>query len=365
MTSSDNIRAAANAIASCDFLLVCTGAGMSADSGLPTYSQVAHNPIYDQQGIDYADLCRIQCCRDHPSLFYGFWGSCFNLYQETTPHEGYTILKKWCDRKEQQGQQQDREDGTGNELVDVARYYHYTSNVDGHLRRVGIPPDRIHEMHGTVETWMVMRIGDQSHTPPAMLSAPSPSFPVFINLDSSVRFPVDKETLELSFESVKTTLATQSIYNDEENNHFKDCWFRPKVLMFDDGLEAHSTMGLQDSSDRYQAWEGQVEQSMEGESNDSTPTLVVLEIGCGICVPSVRQECRDVIMDTARRCHQGTRIKGKRCTHIRINMENYDFDDYEASSDNTPLWSMIDTISIQGPALSTLQAIDKEMNALT
>eukprot|EP00961_Rhodomonas_salina_P180172 2431499-Rhodomonas_salina.2 len=31
---------------------------------------------------------------------YGFWGSCFNLYQDTTPHEGYAIVKKWCDSKD-------------------------------------------------------------------------------------------------------------------------------------------------------------------------------------------------------------------------------------------------------------------------
>lgn len=360
-----NLQAAAKAIANCDFLLIATGAGMSADSGLPTYSQVAQNQMYQQQGIDYADLCRIQCCRERPSLFYGFWGSCFNLYQETSPHEGYKILKQWCDRKEEslkmQQQYQGEQGQNEREEKQVARYYHYTSNVDGYLRRVGIPHDRIHEMHGTVKTWMEMDNVDKTNPAPPTLP-PSPS-PVFIELAPSLRFPVDTQTLELSFESVIKTVLDGQEKNNYNVEHYSDFWFRPKVLMFDDDLEAHHTMGLQDSSDQYQVWEEQMEQYM-GESS-SMATLVVLEIGCGIRVPSVRQECHDVILDTARRCQQGK--KGKRCFHIRINLDDHDFDDdgKRDISDNPLLVGMIDTISIRGSALSTLQAIDKEIDALT
>jgi hypothetical protein len=32
-----------------------------------------------------------------PSLFYGFWGACFNDYRRTAPHEGYGIIKNWRD----------------------------------------------------------------------------------------------------------------------------------------------------------------------------------------------------------------------------------------------------------------------------
>ena len=49
-----------------------------------------------------------------PEVGYGFWGSCFNLYRETAPHRGYSILKGWCDSKKS--------------------WYVYTSNVDGHFR---------------------------------------------------------------------------------------------------------------------------------------------------------------------------------------------------------------------------------------
>ena len=41
------IEQAAKQIADADFLLIATGAGFSADSGLPTYTDVARNPIYE------------------------------------------------------------------------------------------------------------------------------------------------------------------------------------------------------------------------------------------------------------------------------------------------------------------------------
>ena len=188
-------------------LLIAAGAGLSADSGLPVYDEIANEvsakgpcklyrpvnhgltrasallpfqPAWHQRGLTYADLChpsmlelepevayvspqlpsRLAACafaspfRDctrgtgmygnafaravmsyarlysvrirhflryvvcHASsdllsshgmlglclscglkVGYGFWGSCFNLYRETVPHRGYSILKEWCRRK--------------------------------------------------------------------------------------------------------------------------------------------------------------------------------------------------------------------------------------------------------------------------
>lgn len=64
--------------------------------------------MYEEKGLDYPSICNPQWSevvassltrRIHsdPSLFYGFWGACFNDYRKTTPHEGYTIIKNWRD----------------------------------------------------------------------------------------------------------------------------------------------------------------------------------------------------------------------------------------------------------------------------
>ena len=314
MPSKDSsIQAAAHHISECDFLLVATGAGFSADSGLPTYNDVAKNPIYEKQAIDYSDLCRISCLRQRPALFYGFWGSCFNAYQNAEPHAGYDILKKWC---------QQRED-----------YYLYTSNVDGHFRRKGFATNRMHEMHGAIDTWLEVESIEGIET----IMEDKPHV-----LDTFFRFPIDNQ-LELQPDILK------QVFSDKKSRLCSQVTpsYRPKVLMFDDGLEVHKSMGLHESSNDYQTWEESMESRMEG-NNDFK--LVVLEIGCGTKVPSVRRECEDVVADTASRA-TGKIPSPSRFVHIRINP-----DDYEINNDNST--EEITTIGIQGGALETLCAID-------
>ena len=320
------IQAAAEAIAGCDFLLVATGAGFSADSGLPTYTQVAENAVYQRQGIEYSDLCRVDCLRKQPALFYGFWGTCFNAYQEATPHAGYAILKQWCDHKDSKNEK-------------VPSYYHYTSNVDGHLRKVGFPSSRIHEMHGSIDTWLVLEALD------TQIGSSE------IHLESSFRFPVDRATLEMN----PDTLC--KLFEEKTDILQQDVHFRPRVLMFDDGHDSHGAMGLQESSNRYQIWEEQMEKAMA--QGIEPRRLVVLEIGCGVRVPSVRQECQDVVLDTALRCQAAGLKAETSCTHIRINPEDSQI------PEPADCCERIETISIQGKAMSTLVAIDDRLQKLS
>ena len=32
-----------------------------------------------------------------PETFFGFWGSCYNSYFDTEPHDGYHIVRHWRD----------------------------------------------------------------------------------------------------------------------------------------------------------------------------------------------------------------------------------------------------------------------------
>jgi hypothetical protein len=147
--------------------------------------------------------------------------------------------------------------------------------------------------------------------------------------------------------------------------------------MFDDDVASHTSMGLDQSSDRYQNWESMMEHQM---AQFKTLRLVVLEIGCGVRVPSVRRECLDVIHDTAARCgtdatndtpaddddvdkQKGRKNLPPRCTWIRINPDKEeitngisDSDDEDNTGHCSSLTSMI---HIQGRALESLQQIDE------
>ena len=73
-----NCRQAAKALFEADVLLLVTGAGFSADSGLAVYADVAHVPAYEERDLDYHDICQPDWIHDEPDLFYGFWGQCYN-----------------------------------------------------------------------------------------------------------------------------------------------------------------------------------------------------------------------------------------------------------------------------------------------
>ena len=74
--------------------------------------------------------------------------------------------------------------------------------------------------------------------------------------------------------------------------------------------QADGVVGL---DERYQRWEDAMESAV---SSDATTSLVVLEIGCGTRVPSVRAECEAVVRDTLAR--------GGRALLIRVNPDEAD-----------------------------------------
>ena len=93
------VEAAAAAIAKADVLLVTTGAGWSADSGLAVYKDVADVPAYHKRELTYHALCNPGVLHEEPALFHGFWGGCFNDYREAALSPGYSLVAGWCDRR--------------------------------------------------------------------------------------------------------------------------------------------------------------------------------------------------------------------------------------------------------------------------
>ena len=89
---NENCKEAAKAIANGDILLIITGAGFSADSGLPVFKDIANVAAYESQKLNYRDLSKPSLLETNSELFFGFWGSNFNAYRKTTPHSGYEIL---------------------------------------------------------------------------------------------------------------------------------------------------------------------------------------------------------------------------------------------------------------------------------
>ena len=151
------IARAARAISDADILLLCTGAGWSADSGLPVYRDVADVAAYHDRGLTYRDICQPSWVDADPSLFYGFWGTCFNDYRDTPPHEGYSIVRRWADSLRSTRAATDlrtwQRAQAPRACMDAAGcFFCFTSNVDAHSLRV-FEPTEVYECHGNLENW--------------------------------------------------------------------------------------------------------------------------------------------------------------------------------------------------------------------
>ena len=96
---SQSLQQSAELIKSADILFLHTGAGFSADSGLPIYNEIANHPAIKSRNLTYRDLCNPSLLLSDELLFLGFWGYCFNQYRDISPHRGYQIIKKWKENK--------------------------------------------------------------------------------------------------------------------------------------------------------------------------------------------------------------------------------------------------------------------------
>lgn len=356
-----DVVAAASAIHAATHLIVAAGAGFSADSGLPVYADVAKTPQWRQRGLDYGDLCQTSLLLTSPECGYGFWVDCARAYREASPHVGYSLVDKWMASKE------------------PSNIATYTSNVDGHFRRFPSLSHRLCEIHGCAEEWacgasmghlrkedgIVPRSGafrdhNAAFAPQARPDAMS---------CSATTFSPSDEELGVLAHACRGALASSGAPGTPESADLRpSCevrsdgaegasalWhalpprcpccaapLRPCVLMFGDEDPALLTR-LAGPAQRYQEWEDAMEAELAA---DATLSLVVLELGCGERVPSVRIECEDVVRDI---CH-----RGGRAMHIRVNAEG----ESEGGARAPP------SIAIQGNAATVLERIDAIINTL-
>lgn len=126
------IKMAATAIREAEALIIGAGAGMGVDSGLPDFRGdegfwKAYPPFH-KLGLRFIDLAQPHWFERDPELAWGFYGHRLELYRETTPHRGFTILQSFAER--------------------VGESFVYTSNVDGQFQKAGF--ERIVECHGSI-----------------------------------------------------------------------------------------------------------------------------------------------------------------------------------------------------------------------
>ena len=274
------IERAAHLISGASALLVCAGAGMSADSGLPTFRNGGGlwtmTTKVGTRDVSFDEIAQPKWFHHRPEVAWGFYGWRAHQYAKAEPHVGYQILRRWSLKMPQ-------------------RSFVYTSNVDGLFAKSGMGDQHIVECHGTIHLLQCRKQSCGSGL------WPTADVAIVVNDELKVAEPPLPKCPRCGRVA------------------------RPNILMFDDVsfLKTRRRQQLQE----FERWLFGVE----------TGTLVILEIGAGTTVPTVRRTAEDV----ARRM---------RAPIIRINRD-----------DHAPMLRD-DRLSIDMGAADALEAIDRVLD---
>lgn len=233
---------AAAAVRDARALLIGAGAGMGVDSGLPDFRgpEGFWRAYPALRGYRFEEMADPSWFERDPSRAWGFYGHRLNLYRETVPHEGFSILRRWAEDRDT---------------------FIYTSNVDGQFQKAGFPESTICECHGSIHHLQDIRPVEPGEIWPA----------------DGVTVAVDPDQIRAADPLPKSPRTGQLA--------------RPNILMFGDAYWLSERTERQ--QDRLQAWSDRIQ-----------GPVVVIEIGAGTAIPSVRRACELVT-----RGHRGTLIR--------------------------------------------------------
>lgn len=231
MSLSQAIRSAADAVQRAEALLIGAGAGMGVDSGMPDFRGPEGfwkaYPAF--RGRHFAEMSNPIWFESDPQQAWGFFGHRHNLYRDTQPHPGFAILRRWAESMPL---------GAGV----------FTSNVDGHFQKAEIDACCLVECHGSINHLQCSKVC------------------------SSEIWSADDLEIDVDPETIRARSPLPHCPNCE-------AVARPNILMFGDyEWLSHRT----DEQEReYRDWR----RAVPGKD------LVVIEMGAGMAIPTVRSEC--------------------------------------------------------------------------
>jgi NAD-dependent SIR2 family protein deacetylase len=209
-------------------MIITAGAGMGVDSGLPDFrgNEGFWNayPPYRHLALSFIEAANPAHFQRDPAFAWGFYGHRTNLYRDTVPHPGFTILRNWSKHLQ-------------------LETFVVTSNVDGQFQKAGFSEEEILEVHGSIHHLQCLR--------PCCAA-------IWPNIE---QIEIDERSMRAA--QIPACPHCHGVA-------------RPNILMFGDfsWLDERSRQ----QEERYQSF---VEES-QGKR------IVVIEIGAGTAIPTIR-----------------------------------------------------------------------------
>lgn len=128
----NTIKTLADWLSQAEVLMIHTGAGMSADSGLPVYrgENGAWGQLEGELKGDIRDIMTPQFIAENPIYMWKRFARGRKREHLYPPHQGYYILKEWITHF-------------------GLEYFCVTSNVDSMFQKAGFAENQILEIHGS------------------------------------------------------------------------------------------------------------------------------------------------------------------------------------------------------------------------
>jgi NAD-dependent SIR2 family protein deacetylase len=258
MTSAINptiFSDAARLIEQADALLICAGAGMGFDSTLPDFRDSNEfweaYPVLKKENLTFSDLADPEVFDKNSPRAWGFYDYQYKLFNQTTPHDGYQILKRWSSSKDNPS-------------------FIYTSNVDGHFQKAGFKEEQILECNGSINFLQCSR----QFGPPCIKIWPA------------------EESLSLK----SLSIDTEKLVAQPQLPLCPCCYAvaRPNTLMLNDYWCLSERVDAQEV--RFKQWKD----NLDASSSRLKQKILVIEIGVGTEIPTVRHLAESMNTDIIR-----------------------------------------------------------------
>jgi NAD-dependent SIR2 family protein deacetylase len=239
---TDNIKVAREYLQKADAIFITSGAGMSVDSGLPDYrSNLGIIAQLNKKNYNYNDLSDPKAFLENAEYSWGWYAEHILEFLNAQPHEGYKLIKNFIDKKN-------------------LDYFLFTSNVDCMWKKAGFDKDRLIEYHGSLD----------------YLQSLSKNGPVWsLNIEEIKNIQYNPQT----YKCVKSTIPISKYDNQ---------YARPNVCFFNDG-DYFNTSRFDKVDRKYSHW--------YMNNANTNKRLVVLEIGAGTIVPTVREASENMVKE--------------------------------------------------------------------
>jgi NAD-dependent deacetylase len=122
-------------------VVAITGAGLSEESGIPTYrgANGIYTTIEKELGEPIEKIISAHTAKHRPELFWRYWWSIYSKIKSCEPNEAHRLLKKISNQSKS--------------FVEI------TQNIDGYSVLAGIDEKHVIELHGTANTYSCIRCG--------------------------------------------------------------------------------------------------------------------------------------------------------------------------------------------------------------